>query len=349
MPMPLDEFTAEVSEQRNLDTARACEAARLLADPSVEDDSKYAFLAALGEKGESENEVAAFAETFREIAIRPDFGRTPAQAIDVCGTGGDNTGTFNISTVVGFLIAASGVPVIKHGNRSITSQCGSADILEAVGFKLDQDEASMRRSLEELNFVFLFAPNHHPAFKHIAPVRKRLAAEGRRSVFNILGPLVNPAAPAHQLIGVFDPSWCSRMAYALNTLGLKRGMVVHCCLPDGRGMDELTCAGDNVAATAGDLEGMRIDIDLSELGFDRCAFDELVGGDLARNCALLDALLRHEAPQGLSDTVILNAGAGLWVAEKARSFREGVEIARSVLETGQLALWLERVKAFYSQ
>ena len=161
------------------------------------------FLLALAEKGETPAEVAAFAAGISSLAVDPGVSDWADRAIDVCGTGGDGSGTFNISTAVSFIVAAAGVPVFKHGNRSITSKCGSADLLEALGIRLDATAEQVRASLEAVSFCFFFAPAYHPAFKEIMPVRKALATEGKRTIFNLLGPLINPGKPAHQLLGVF--------------------------------------------------------------------------------------------------------------------------------------------------
>lgn len=340
-------FCTKLQNGESLTPEEASCLAQGLMDAAIPQSDKLCALRALHEKGESVDEVSAFAETFREVALKPDLGAFPARALDVCGTGGDGAGTFNISTAVGFLVASAGVPVIKHGNRSITSKCGSADILEALGFKLSPESSYLKESLEALNFVFLFAPQFHPAFKEIAPVRKQLAAEGKRSIFNILGPLINPASPAYQLMGVFCETWLTRMAGALNTLGLKRGLVVHCKIGETLGLDELTACGINHACGAGDLDEQRVNIDLCALGFDRSSFDDLKGGDLTVNLELLHKLARNEAPTGLTDTVLLNAGVGLWVAKRSRTLGEGVQLARETLEHGGFRTWLDRVSTFH--
>lgn len=347
--MQLLTLIEKLNNHQELSSEEGALAAQLLAETSEGEVTKRDFLKALNLKGESAGEVAAFAKTFRNMARVPDLGALSQGAIDVCGTGGDGSGTFNISTMVGFLLAASGVPVVKHGNRSITSKCGSADILEAIGFDLTPDDATLKRSLEALNFVFLFAPNFHPAFKHIVPVRKALAAEGRRSIFNILGPLINPASPPYQLLGVFSDDWVDSLASALNALGLKRGLVVNAQLPDGRSIDELTCAGENIAYGVGELGQGPVKIDLQSLGLAPCAFEDLAGGDVQQNLVLLDQLLTDQAPAGLRDTILLNAGAGLWIAERAPTFREGVDLARETLHNGTLRTWLQSIQSFYKK
>ena len=191
----------------NLQPDQAEALAELLISPEVSQESKRDCLLALAVKGETATEVAAFARTFRGQAVDPNVGEWASRAIDVCGTGGDGSGTFNISTAVSFIVAAAGIPVFKHGNRSITSKCGSADLMEALGIKIDAESERMRDSLHELNFCFFYAPAYHPAFKEIMPVRRALAEAGQRTIFNLLGPLINPGRPAFQLLGVFSKEW----------------------------------------------------------------------------------------------------------------------------------------------
>ncbi len=348
MSNTLENLTQKLHSKEDLSSNEAFASANILTSVDIPSSDKQNFLRALGEKGETGAEVSAFAEAFRKMCLKPDFGNIPSCAIDVVGTGGDHSGSYNISTTAGFLIAASGVPVIKHGNRSVTSKCGSADILEGLGFKISADPALLKRSLEEINFVFLFAPDYHPAFKAIAPVRKALAAEGKRTIFNILGPLINPASPAFQLLGTFSHEWISRMATALNTLGLQRALVVHCEVEKGKGMDELSTTGMNHACSAGDVGEKWIQINLNELGLVASPFSDLSGGDVNDNLGLLNKILAFDAPRGLTDSVLLNAGAGLWVAKQASDIKQGIEIARETLESGKLSSWLQRVKKIYN-
>lgn len=318
-----------------------------LASPEVSASEKAAFLIALADKGETGAEIAGFAECFRGMARASPLDRWSDEGIDVCGTGGDRSGTFNISTVVTFILAASGVPVLKHGNRSITSKCGSADLLEALGVRIDADDAMLTRAMEELGFVFLFAPEFHPAFKEIGPVRKQLAERGRRSIFNILGPLINPAKPAHQLLGVFDGSIVPVMADALHRLGLAAGLVVHGALDRGRGIDEMTVVTENTTAGFGRLVDHPNRIAAADVGLSEAPFEHLMGGDLQENLALLDRVLDGTAPSGLIDTIILNGATGLFVAGRVGSIRDGVEPAREQLLEGGVKDLLERTRAFY--
>ena len=231
-------------------------AATALAGTVESDEAKAAFLTALARKGETGAEVAAFATAFRAKAIDPGVGAWAAEAIDVVGTGGDHAGGFNISSLVVLVLASAGVKVMKHGNRGITSKCGSADLLAALGVNLEADPAQQQRALAELGFAFFFAPAYHPAFRHIMPVRKALAARGQRTVFNVLGPLLNPGRPAHVLAGVYDPSWVPRLAGALELLGTGAGLVAHGVIDTERGIDELTTATVNRVQGVGRLRAV---------------------------------------------------------------------------------------------
>jgi anthranilate phosphoribosyltransferase len=322
-------------------------AALALADATVPAAEKEALLEALSRRGESPAEIAAFARAFRDLARNPGLERWAPNAIDVCGTGGDRSGTFNVSTVVAFVLAAGRIPVIKHGNRSITSSCGSADLLEALGFRLDADTSMLQRSMNELNFVFLFAPNFHPAFKEIAPVRKTLAARGVRTVFNLLGPLLNPARPAYQLVGVPAESFVNPIARALDALGVASGLAVHCTGPEGRAFDELTVAGRNRATGAGRLRGTEFRFEADGVGLASGMPADLVGGDKVANMALLDRLLEGKAPAALADTIVLNAAAALHICGRATSIHDGLGEAREWLLGGAVRTWLARARDFY--
>lgn len=347
----LEQLTLQLRNGQNLGTDEVVSASKALIDGAVAQPSKEAFLLALAEKGESAQEVAAFAASFRDYAINPGVEAWSSRAIDVCGTGGDGSGTFNISTAVSFLVAAAGVPVFKHGNRSITSKCGSADLLGALGIRLDAPHEMLRKSLEELNFCFFFAPAFHPAFKEIMPVRKALAAKGKRTIFNLLGPLINPGRPAHQLLGVFSKGWVDPMAEALGSLGLKAGLVAHGTPLPGAALDELSCAGENYVAGFGGLVDTSGALTPADAELSACAFGDLAGGDVAENVQTMEALLsgaEGAVAVGLRDSVLFNAGAALWVAGKATGLAAGVNQARALLDSGAVAQWLLRVRAFYS-
>ena len=344
----LSKLATKAASGANLEDSEVRDAADLIASPEPTADEKSLFLLALADKGESPSEIAAFASRFRELAVDPEVSEFAERAIDVCGTGGDKSGSFNVSTTVAFILAAAGVTVFKHGNRSITSKCGSADLLEAVGIPLEANSETHRSSLNELNFAFFFAPAYHPAFKEIIPVRKSLAEKGRRTVFNILGPLINPGQPAHQLLGVFSSSYVPVLASCLSSLGLRRGLVAHSALSDGGNMDELSGAGINSVAGVGELAETHGEWEPEDFGLSQHAFSELSGGDVSDNLAILNALYIGKAPNGLLDTVCWNAGVAFWIVEKSTSVEEGIVIAKDLLLGGEVASWLSRAKSFYA-
>lgn len=345
--MEFPNLTAAVASGRELTTDEISAAARGLADADEPASNKEAFLVALATRGETPGEIAEFARNFRTLARDPGLQQWALRAIDVCGTGGDRSGTFNVSTTVAFVLAAADIPVIKHGNRSITSNCGSADLLEALGIRLDADPEMLQRSMQELNFAFLFAPNYHPAFKEIVPVRKALAARGQRSIFNLLGPLLNPAQPAFQIIGVFAAPFVSPIAHALDALKLEAGLVVHSTGADGRAYDELTVVGRNRASGFGRLRDSNLDFDVSEIGLTPGNPADLAGGDAAANVDLLQTIVSGEAPPTLIDSIVLNAAATLHVVGHAASIRDGLPIARDLLLSGKVRAWLDRARRFY--
>lgn len=347
----IEQLTSRLEQHHDLSAEEVECAADALVDASVEQSSKEIFLSALAEKGECAQEVAAFAARFRDLAVNPGVEPWASRAIDVCGTGGDGSGTFNISTAVSFLVAAAGVPVFKHGNRSITSKCGSADLMEALGIRLDAPHEQLRQSLQELNFCFFFAPAFHPAFKEIMPVRQALAAQGKRSIFNLLGPLINPGRPAYQLLGVFSQDWVAPMAEALGSLGLKAGLVAHGTPLPKTALDELSCAGHNTVSGFGRLATVQGGLVAADAGLEPCEFSELAGGDVAENLRTMENLLSgfdDAVPTGLRDSVLINAGAALWIAGTAADLPSGVAMAKELLKSGAVAHWLERVRTFYS-
>jgi anthranilate phosphoribosyltransferase len=343
----LNPLITKLHEQLNLDASEIDHAAAALESADVADDQKSTFLTALADKGETAEEIASFARAFRERAIDPEVGEFSAEAIDIVGTGGDHSGGFNISSMVVLVLASAGVKVMKHGNRGITSACGSADLLAGLGAKLDASPEKLRGSLRELGYCFFFAPAFHPAFKHIVPVRKALAAQGRRTVFNILGPTINPGRPAHVILGVFAEAWVERMAAVLELLGTKAGLVAHGVIADGRGIDEITTATDNRVRGV----GTRRDIDArwtaADFGLASANFEELKGGDVATNLAIVEAILDGRAPAGLTDTIALNAGLGLWTIGKVSTAMDGISSARELLLGGAVRAKIQATRDFY--
>lgn len=343
----LSELTAQVSAGRDLSAEQVEAAAAALAATTETDEAKGAFLSALAKKGETPAEVAAFAVAFRGRAVNPGVEAWAARAIDIVGTGGDHAGGFNISSMVVLVLASAGVPVMKHGNRGITSKCGSADLLSGLGVNLEAPPEKLRRALDELGFVFFFAPAYHPTFKHIAPVRKALAAQGQRTVFNILGPLINPGRPAHVLLGSFSAAWVPKLAEALDALGAKAGLAAHGVIDATRGIDELTTATANRVRGFGAQRSVDGEWHAADFGLTRSPFEHLAGGDVAANLALVEAVLAGNAPAGLVDTIVLNAAVALWVTGRVASVRDGIEPARELLLGGAVRKKIAATREFY--
>jgi anthranilate phosphoribosyltransferase len=294
------------------------------------------FLVALRLKGETADEIAGCAEAMREhvLAVKPRRD----DLVDTAGTGGDGARTFNISTAAALVAAAAGAGVAKHGNRAVSSSSGSADVLEALGFSLELEPDRIERSIDELGFGFLFAPTHHPAMRHAAPVRRELAA---RTVFNVLGPLTNPAGARAQVVGVYAPELVPTIADVLLRLGATRAFVVH----GAGGIDELSPAGPNLVCEVADGEVRRREIDPLELGVPRCATEELRGGEPDENAQAIREIFAG-ANGGRRDAVLLNAAGAIAASGHARDLREGLGLAREALDSGLAASRLEELIAF---
>ncbi len=312
-----------------------------LADPSTPAALGGALLAGLRAKGVTGEELRGFAKAMRELARQPNIAdNLRSQAIDIVGTGGDASGSVNISTGSALLSAACGIPVIKHGNRSVSSKSGSADVLEKLGLPLPLDEARAGACLEKTGFTFLFAPHYHPAMKSIAPVRQTL---GVRTVFNVLGPLTNPAAPPFAIVGAFNETTAELMANALCGMpGLVRAWVVH----GAKGWDEPTPLGPFVLfdVKAGRVE--RSQRTPEEYGLPRCDVAALTGGDASFNAVALDRVLRGEDRGAHRDALVMGAAIALECSGRVRSPREGVELASAVIDDGRAATMLDRLKEF---
>lgn len=343
----LSTLTERLAARQDLLPEQIEPAAAALASPDFADADKAAFLDALAAKGETIGEIAGFARAFRMRAVDPEVGDWSDRAIDVVGTGGDHAGGFNVSSVVALVLASAGVPVMKHGNRGITSKCGSADLLAGLGVTIDAPPALARAALRELGFAFFFAPAYHPSFSHIGPVRRLLAQKGRRTVFNILGPLLNPGRPAHVLAGVFSDAWVPRIAGALDALGVSAGLAAHGRLGPDRGIDELTTATVNRVRGAGRLSALDGEWTAEQFGLEPAAFADLAGGDLDANLALTEAVLAGRGPRGLVDTIVLNAAVGLWMCGGAGAVKDAVAPARELLLGGAVRRKLDAVRDFY--
>lgn len=288
-----------------------------------------AFLVGLKKKGETVDEVTALAEVMRDFSRRI-HPRVNGYLLDTCGTGGDKTKTFNVSTTSALVIAAAGVPVAKHGNRSFTSRCGSADVLERLGLNLNVEPEVVERSIQEVGIGFMFAPNFHPAMKNVAPVRKEL---GVRTVFNILGPLTNPAGANAQLIGVYDRDLLDTMCLAARNLGCTSVMTVHGL----DGMDEISISDRTAIAIFQHGRLTREVLGPEEMGLRRRRSEEVAGSDIDDNARLTLRILSGALPKDdpRLQMVLVNAAAGLLLCEKARGFKDGMEAASKVVSDGR--------------
>ncbi|TAL05846.1 MAG: anthranilate phosphoribosyltransferase [Verrucomicrobia bacterium] len=358
----LPELIEQLNRSQPLTATQVADAVKQLTAESVAAAVKADFLTELAKKGETHEEIFLFAQELRALSITPplDEQTRAGEILDVCGTGGDHLGTFNISTTVALVCAAAGVKVAKHGNRAITSKSGSADVLEALGIRVDLSPAEAARSLAEHNFAFFFAPNYHPAFKHIAPARKLCAERGQRTIFNILGPLLNPARPTAQLMGVPRPELCEPLARVLQSLGVRRGMVVcgsvlrvpcsveqpsrrpaildatrntqHACF------DELSTLGENSVAEFYQDRGFAVSkLSPENFPIQPATLNDLLGGDRDANANIIRRILSGEDRGPKRDAVLLNAGAALFVAGRARSIGEGWELAEQIIKSGKAA------------
>lgn len=320
----------------NLAEAEAAALMRDLADESLPPAVAAGVLVALRAKGETPDEVRGFATAMRDLAV-PFPLPADLQAADTVGTGGDSSGSFNLSTGTGLLAAACGVPVVKHGNRSVSSKSGSADVLEALGIALPKDPAAAKAMLERCNFTFLFAPHFHPAMKAIAPVRRAL---GVRTVFNLLGPLTNPATPPFGLIGAFDLPTAELMAKAIAGMPIERYFIIH----GEPGWDEATPVGAFTLYDVRPGSVRRQRRDPAIFGIARCAPEALAGGDAATNAQALEDVLAGRDLGPHRDALALGTGLLLEVTGRVRGMRKGIDAARDVLDSGAAARLLVRLR-----
>ena len=338
----LEILTNDLAAARTLSDEQIHFAVEQLVDQNIPAATKAEFLSRLAIKGETVHEIAAFARALREKSIAPPLtAETRAgEILDVCGTGGDQLNTFNISTTVAILCASAGIAVAKHGNRAITSKSGSADVLEALGIRVDLSPAEAAQALHEHHFAFFFAPNFHPAFKHIAPARKLCAARGQRTIFNFLGPLLNPARPTAQLVGVPRPELCEPLARVLQTLGIRRGMVVSGKIENrkseiGNHLDELSTLGENMIAEFYHERGFTVSSSSPEqFPLQPATLADLAGGDREANAEIIRRILRGDERGPKRDAVLLNAAAALFVAGQVRTLADGWDRAVELIDGG---------------
>jgi len=332
----MESLTAHLAAKKNLDAAQVATAAAQLVDPALPAAAKADFLRALARKGETPTEIAAFVTEFLALAVDPglDRDKLPGPMLDVVGTGGDKLHLFNVSTTAMFILAAGGVCVTKHGNRGITSKAGGADVLEALGIKIDLPRERVVAGIEKTGLGFFFAPLYHPAFKAVADARKMLAAEGQRSIFNLLGPLLNPSRPDHQLIGVFDPSLTRVFGEILVQLGRKGAWVVHGSAGGDQGMDELSTLGVNQICQLHDGSLSDIQLNPLKLGYAEAQLADLVGGDAAENAAILEGVLSGAIQGAKREIAVLNAAAGFVITGLCSELDEGKARAEEMLDRG---------------
>ena len=340
----LETFTQQLAAAKILAADQIARAVELLTDEKISAPAKADFLIALATKGETPEEIAAFAAALREKSVPTVIEknwRESREILDIVGTGGDRLGTFNISTTSAILCAAAGVAVAKHGNRAVTSQSGSADVLEALGIRIDFSPEEAVDSLREKNFAFFFAPNFHPAFKNISAARKLCAERGQRTIFNFLGPLLNPARPSAMLVGVPRAELCEPLARVLQTLGVRRGMVVTGEVRSQKSevrsqIDELSTLGENFVAEFYHERGFTASgLSLENFPLQPATLEDLLGGDKFQNAEITRNILSGKDCGPKRDAVLLNAGAALFVAGKVKSLAAGWELAGETIDSGK--------------
>lgn len=322
-----------------------------LASETVDTAEKAELLHQWHQRGETPEEIATLASILRKHAVPLHWGTSPVSVLDVVGTGGDHVGLINLSTAAALIAAAAGIPVAKHGNRAATSLCGSADVIEALGIPINLTPQQAAESIRRFNFAFLFAPLYHPLFKQIAPARRLCAERGQLTIFNYLGPLLNPAKPSWQVLGVPEPKWVRPMALALHQLGVQRAVVVCGEIPDPssggiRYIDELSVLGRNwIVEYHLDSELIFRKLEQSELPAIPGKLADLKGGDAKTNARLLRDVLEGRDRSIRRAAVLLNAGAALYVAGKAESILHGWEIASGMIDCGIVAEKLAELAA----
>lgn len=333
----MDALIHHLEEKQELSPREVEVAASFLLDPAMPDDKKARLLEALSRKGETPAEIAGFVEAFLEQSVDPHLESLELEGptLDVCGTGGDQLNLFNVSTTTMFVVAAAGGIVVKHGNRGITSKSGGADVLEELKIRIDLAPDEFRNCIEKNGLGFMFAPLYHPAFKSIVPVRKILAKKGVRTIFNLIGPLLNPARPQCQLIGVFNQDLCFAFAEILQRLGRDSAWVVHGTTGDGRSVDEVSLMGSTRIFKSGAYQDMADEeIHPRDFGLKHSEVSDLQGGDAKVNAAILEAILAGQDTGAKRDMVALNAGAALACAGLADDMSDGITIALEMIASG---------------
>lgn len=327
----------DIFDGKTLDRQQAKEVIGYLMDGKLSQMQAAALLAALRTRGETVEEIIGFAEAMRERSVKV-HANIAGPLLDIVGTGGTSINTFNISTATLFVVAASGAKIAKHGNRGVTRKSGSADVLEALGVNIDQSPQKLAQSIEEVGLAFMFARAHHPAMKFVAPIRADIQA---RTIFNSIGPLTNPASADRQLMGVFDPRLTETLAQVLAGLGVKRALVVH-----GGGLDELSVTAENKVTELAEGEIKTYELNPESVGLPRYSLQDILGGTPQENAQTIHRLLSNEIHGAKRDIVLFNAGAALYLVDKADSIAEGVKLADELLESSKALEKLKQYLAF---
>lgn len=329
-------YIDKVLNRYNLSKDEVKDVMKIIMSGDASPDELKQYLLALNDKGPTVEEITGAVEIMRQFVIGVKTKHDVV--LDTCGTGGDHKNTFNISTISALVVAGADVAVAKHGNRSVSSVCGSADLLEALGVNLDLDDAKVGQCLDEIGIAFLFAQNLHPAMKNVAPVRKSI---GVKTIFNILGPLTNPAHATHQMMGVYNRDLVEPMAEVLKNLGLKRALVVH----GNDGLDEITTTDKTFVSEFNGQDVVSYDIDPEEFGIARASHSDLTVSDLQENVRVaLDILNGTQGPK--RDIVLINAAYALYTVQKVRSIADGMAAAQESINSGRALTKLEQLKEF---
>jgi anthranilate phosphoribosyltransferase len=344
----VNELIKQLRDRVDLRLDEVREACRQLADPAVSEAAKADFLVALKDKGESGEELGYFARCFLSFAIRPELSLGDKPSVDIVGTGGDRLQLINVSTTCIFVVAAAGVIVLKHGNRAITSRSGAADLLENLGIQIDSPPERMVDCINQTGVGFFFAPLYHPSFRVIAPVRRKLAEQGIATVFNLLGPLLNPVLPDYQLTGVFSPSILKKYAVALRAVGRSRAWVVHGQIPGHSGMDEISLLDSTEVHEVHGDSFTQFSLSPDDFGFRKPPLEELLGGDAKKNARLLMDILSNRDRSAKRDLIALNSAAALVVTGKADGMESGIRLANEMLDSGSALEKLREVQRFFS-
>ncbi|WP_456415978.1 anthranilate phosphoribosyltransferase [Methanocaldococcus sp.] len=336
--MVITEALKKVVEFKDLDKNEAEEVMKEIMEGIAKPTQIAALLTALRMKGETIEEITSFAKVMREFSLK--INPKVPKLLDTCGTGGDNLNTFNISTTTAFVVSPY-VPVAKHGNKSVSSKSGSADVLGALGVNLNVPLEKVKESIEKIGIGFLFAPNFHPAMKYATPVRREL---GIRTVFNILGPLTNPANANYQLMGVYDENLTEKLSYVLKNLGLRGALVVH-----GSGMDEITTVGRTKISELKNGKIRSYYIEPEDFGIKRSKLEDIKGGDAKENAKIIRNILEGEETGAKRDIVVLNSAFALYISEVANDVEEGIKLAEKSIDSGKALKKLEDLIEFYRE